>query len=335
MRSDIAREATPADDPVSEAMELPGPPASLQRPEVRFCVVGASVGPSASWVLPAQPSAVSELRHRAAAFAAAAGASEDLTETIALAVSETVTNAILHGYQREDGRVRLSCRVDGERIIVEVDDEGGGIAPRRDSPGIGHGLAMVGALAQTLDIAVGRNGRGTSVTMAFGSVPPPDSPPGLEVLCALALDTVADVSCVDLVHEGVLRRVAAEVAREPELTAWLCAAVPPAKPGTATWAALREGAARLVVHDPSLPRSPGGTGERLNLDWWVAIPLEKADGTPAALWGLGGRAGGRDVPSETVIRTLGDAARDDLAQPAAREMLRARLAAASRATSQP
>lgn len=254
------------------------------------------------------------------------GASDEVVEGIALAVSETVTNAILHAYDGDGGKVRVSCRADGERLIVEVVDEGGGIAPRQDSPGVGHGLAMVGALAQTLDVAPGRNGRGTAVTMAFGRVPPSHAPPGLEVLCGLALETVADASCVDLVREGVLRRLAAEVADDRELTVWLCAAVPPAKPGTATWGALREGGARLVVHNPAVARSPGGTGERLNLTWWVAIPLENSDGTLAALWGLGGRGGGRPVPSEKLIRILADAARGDLAQPAEQAVLRARLA---------
>ncbi len=80
-----------------------------------------------------------------------------------------------------------------------------------------------------------------------------------------------------------------------------------------------------MVHDPSVPRSPGGTGERLALTWWVAVPLEGSDGVPAALWGLGGRDGGRAVPSEQVIRALADAARTDLAQETQRAVLRARL----------
>jgi hypothetical protein len=189
-------------------------------------------------------------------------------------------------------------------------------------------LAIVGAAAQSLDFALGPGGRGTTVTMAFGSASSPDVPPGLEVLCELALEIVADVSCVDLVHEGVLRRAAAEVADDPALTAWLRSAVPPAKPGTATWSALREGGAHLVIHDPSVPRSPGGTGERLNLTWWVAVALGRPNQTPAALWGLGGRRGGHPVPSEEVIRILGDAARGDLAQPAERALLRGRLAKA-------
>jgi serine/threonine-protein kinase RsbW len=281
---------------------------------------------SAAWVLPAEPSAVSLLRHRAAEFASTAGASDDVTQAVALAVSETVTNAVVHAYDAEErGEVRVICHADGERLVVEVVDEGAGIWLRQDSPGLGHGLAMVGALADTLDIAPGPDGRGTAVTMAFGRVVLLAAPPGLEMLCGLALETVADVSNVDLVHEGVLRRVAAEVANDPAGTAWLRAAVPPAKPGTATWSALRDGGARLVIHDPTVPRSPGGTGEHLNLMWWVAVAIEKSDGTPAAIWGLGGREGGHPVPREEVIRILGQAAHSDLAQPAERALLHGRL----------
>ncbi len=289
--------------------------------------MGPSVRPSAAWVLPAEPCAVSQLRRRAVEFASTAGASDEVIQAIALAVSETVTNAVVHAYDGEDrGQVRVSCHVEGVYFIVEVADEGVGIGPPRDSSGIGHGLAMVGALVQSLDIAPGPARCGTAVTMACGPVPAPIAPPGLEMLCALALETVADVSCVDLVHEGVLRRIAAEVADDPTLTTWLRAAVPPAKPGTATWSALREGGARLIVHDPAVPRSPGGTGERLDLTWWVAVPLEKSDGTPAALWGLGGRGGGHAVPPEEVISILADAARGNLAHPAERAALRDRLA---------
>ena len=267
------------------------------------------------------------MRRRAAAFASAAGASEELTHDVALAVSETVTNAVVHAYVgREPGAVRVRCQADGERVIVEVRDAGRGIAARDDSPGVGHGLATVGALAQTLEVATRPDTPGTVVTMSFGPSTQPLEVPGLEPLCALALERVADVACVDVIHGGVLRRAAAEVAGDPALTAWLRGAVPPAKPGTATWAAMREGGARLVVHDPSVPRSPGGTGEQLGLTWWVAVPLEGPDGAPAALWGLGGREGGRPVPSGPVLRALAEAARADLGQASQRAALRGRLA---------
>jgi anti-sigma regulatory factor (Ser/Thr protein kinase) len=269
------------------------------------------------------------MRRRAAEFASAVGAADEMIDAVALAVSETVTNAVIHAYaDREPGQVSLRCSGDGDRFVVEVRDDGGGVAARDDSPGLGHGLAVVGALAQTLKVESLPDGRGTIVTMSFAAAPHLPEVRGLEPLCALALESVADVSCVDVVSGGVLRRAAAEVAGDPVLTAWLRAAVPPAKPGTATWAALRERRARLVVHDPSVPRSPGGTGERLSLTWWFAVPVTGPDGMPAALWGLGGRDGSCPVPSEGVMRMLADAARAELAQETQRAALRARLAQA-------
>lgn len=234
---------------------------------------------------------------------------EDTVDDVALAVSEAVTNVVEHAYAgTEAGYVRMRCRADGDRLVVEIADEGPGVAARRDSPGLGHGIAAMGAVAQSLEVTAGPGGRGSVITMSFGPAGPRPEVPGLEPLCDLATEEVADVSCLDLVSGGVLRRAAAVVAGDGELTAWLRAAVPPAKPGTATWAAMREGGAHLVVHDPTVPRSPGGTGERLGLTWWVSVPLDGEDGRPAAIWGFGGRDGGRPVPSEDAIRELADAA---------------------------
>ncbi|HWI05931.1 MAG TPA: ATP-binding protein [Solirubrobacteraceae bacterium] len=282
------------------------------------------------WTLPAAPAAVRQLRARVTAFAEAAGAPPELRDAVALAVSETATNVVIHAYEgaREVGPVRVRCRVAEGQLVVEVADDGVGMTRRADSPGVGHGLAMVGAVAEALDVAPGPDGHGTTVTMTFASGVVPEAAPGLEPLCRLALDTLADVSCVDLVRGGVLRRAAAAVAGDAALTTWLRNAIPPAKPGTATWAALREGGAHLVIHDPAAARSPGGTGETLDLEWWVAVPLEGPDGAPQALWGLGGRAGGRSIPSPATLATLGDAARGDLADEAQRAALRARLGAA-------
>jgi anti-sigma regulatory factor (Ser/Thr protein kinase) len=268
------------------------------------------------------------MRHRAAAFAAAAGAPDDMTHAVEIAVSEIVTNAVLHAYvgRDEPGSVSVRCESDGERVTIVVRDDGVGLSARDDSPGVGHGMVLVGGLAQTLDVTAGPDGSGTVVTMSFAPAAAEPVLPGLEPLCALALDSVADVSCVDVVCDGVLRRVAAEVRGDQELTTWLGGALPRSKPGTATWAALQEGGLRLTVHDPSVPRSPGGTGERLGLIWWVSVPLKRADGQLAALWSLGGREDGRPVPSQATMRTLADAGRKDLADESRRAMLRAQLA---------
>ena len=46
----------------------------------------------------ADPQSVSALRRAVVAFAATAGATEDTRDAIALAVSEAVTNAVMHAY---------------------------------------------------------------------------------------------------------------------------------------------------------------------------------------------------------------------------------------------
>ena len=44
------------------------------------------------------------------------------------AVSEAVTNAIIHGYGEQAGKIRIHCRTKGQEIYIDVCDEGAGIA---------------------------------------------------------------------------------------------------------------------------------------------------------------------------------------------------------------
>ena len=44
------------------------------------------------------------------------------------AVSEAVTNAIIHGYENENGQVELFCGYQGRKIYIEVVDYGKGIS---------------------------------------------------------------------------------------------------------------------------------------------------------------------------------------------------------------
>ena len=43
------------------------------------------------------------------------------------AVSEAVTNAIIHGYENKEDSVELCCDIDGQQLIVTVEDHGVGI----------------------------------------------------------------------------------------------------------------------------------------------------------------------------------------------------------------
>ena len=46
---------------------------------------------------------------------------------IKTAVSEAVTNAIIHGYEKKEGQVGLFCAYLGNQIIIRVTDKGKGI----------------------------------------------------------------------------------------------------------------------------------------------------------------------------------------------------------------
>ncbi len=58
-------------------------------------------------------------------------------------------------------------RTNGDFVVV-VSDEGSGIAPRTDSPGLGLGLALIARLAHRLEIGT-NGGGGAKLTMAFGA----------------------------------------------------------------------------------------------------------------------------------------------------------------------
>ena len=51
---------------------------------------------------------------------------DELTD-IKTAVSEAVTNAIIHGYENKAGEVRLNFSLKGKSVTIEVSDDGEGI----------------------------------------------------------------------------------------------------------------------------------------------------------------------------------------------------------------
>lgn len=51
---------------------------------------------------------------------------EELAD-IKTAVSEAVTNAIIHGYEEKEGMVKIVCELIGNSVVIEVSDTGKGI----------------------------------------------------------------------------------------------------------------------------------------------------------------------------------------------------------------
>lgn len=118
--------------------------------------------------LPAIATSVPALRRAVARMAAEAGAGEELLIRLRLAVSEAVTNAVLHAYsdRPEPGPVHVAATVDRGLLEVTVADEGGGMKPRIDSPGIGMGLPIIAQSVETLDVQLLPAG-GTELRMTF------------------------------------------------------------------------------------------------------------------------------------------------------------------------
>ena len=62
-----------------------------------------------------------------AAFAAQLDPTIEELADIKTAVSEAVTNCIIHGYDRKQGIVKISAKLKGNEIIIEISDKGKGI----------------------------------------------------------------------------------------------------------------------------------------------------------------------------------------------------------------
>jgi serine/threonine-protein kinase RsbW len=98
---------------------------------------------------------ISPLRRAVAALARGAGFSPERVDDVALAVSEVLSNVVVHAYRDRPvpGQVDLVAAVDGPSVHVTIADAGAGFMPRGDSPGLGLGLALAGMIADDLRIS--------------------------------------------------------------------------------------------------------------------------------------------------------------------------------------
>lgn len=117
----------------------------------------------------AEVGAIPSLRGQVVAYAERVGASESVREKVRLAVSEAVTNSVVHAYaDRPIGDVVVkACVGAGRQLVILVLDEGSGFRTAPVSPGLGVGLGLMAEMSDGLSIGT-RDGRaGTSVTLHF------------------------------------------------------------------------------------------------------------------------------------------------------------------------
>jgi anti-sigma regulatory factor (Ser/Thr protein kinase) len=132
---------------------------------------------------PAVPEAVPMARRALAGVAAAAGAAGERLDEIRLAVSEALTNAVVHAYRGgESGQLHVTAAVASDELWVLIGDDGRGLHAWNDSKGLGIGLSLISGLSDDFAIVTRASG-GTEVQMRFdlkktGSAPSTVNPEG-------------------------------------------------------------------------------------------------------------------------------------------------------------
>jgi len=78
-------------------------------------------------ILPSNPKEIARVDHFLKKVNRQAHLNEDQYNRLLVATTEAVNNSIIHGNKRDPGKnVTVTCRVEGDSIIVRVHDEGPG-----------------------------------------------------------------------------------------------------------------------------------------------------------------------------------------------------------------
>jgi anti-sigma regulatory factor (Ser/Thr protein kinase) len=123
---------------------------------------------SFSQAYPALPESVAIVRAALVAFATRIGAPQATIAAVELAVSEAVTNVVVHAYRdaAELGVVEVAAAQASDELWVIVADAGSGLRPRPDSPGLGLGLALIAQVSDGVDLVQPVSG-GLELRMRF------------------------------------------------------------------------------------------------------------------------------------------------------------------------
>jgi len=110
-----------------------------------------------------------------AAFMTSLNPTVEEVSDVKTAVSEAVTNAVIHGHESEVHNICIRCRTEGKTLYLEVEDEGKGIEdveqameplfttkPEQDRSGMG--FSFMEAFMDHLEV-ISAPGKGTVVKM--------------------------------------------------------------------------------------------------------------------------------------------------------------------------
>jgi anti-sigma regulatory factor (Ser/Thr protein kinase) len=117
---------------------------------------------------------VTRARRAVIDHAHAMGLPDDVQERIAVAITEACANCVLHAYDgtAAQSTYRVDSRMDGDDLVIVVEDSGAGIAGDGDTreasknAGLGWGLQLIRTVTSSVEIASELD-RGTRIEMRF------------------------------------------------------------------------------------------------------------------------------------------------------------------------
>jgi serine/threonine-protein kinase RsbW len=128
--------------------------------------------PDMELALPARATNIAVVRHAFGALGEAFAVDEETLSNIRLAVTEACTNVVVHAYPGDrEGLLEVAATLSEDRLEVVVRDEGPGIGPRADSPGLGLGLPLIVSLTESVQLGRAADDC-TEVRMIFPLSPP-------------------------------------------------------------------------------------------------------------------------------------------------------------------
>ena len=119
--------------------------------------------------IPARPEYITLCRLALTGLAGLRPFSEELLADLKLALTEACTNSVRHAYEGKTGTVEIVYRLEPDRLIVDVLDDGAGFdvddpvdnSDNGDLSEGGLGIAIIRAIADAVEIGKRVNGKGS------------------------------------------------------------------------------------------------------------------------------------------------------------------------------
>ena len=130
-------------------------------------MIAAPLPASVRWTLPAEPASVVAARHHVMDYLRECETLDPPLNDVCLVASELATNVVQHAYvDQVPGEIRVALDFTAQHLCLTVEDDGGGLMPRADSPGIGLGIPITATVAEDVTTRTSP-GEGTRVAVTF------------------------------------------------------------------------------------------------------------------------------------------------------------------------